>query len=92
MHLLDYDEFNIYTTIEDVKEYIKNLPSNKKRVATLSLIGEDNLLWTKINEIIKEEKFSIDRSLNSDRFWKVMDSQPFDWPKLVESMHSDSYK
>ena len=46
---------------EDVKEYIKNLPSNKKRVATLSLIGEDNLLWTKINEIIKEEKSSYER-------------------------------
>ena len=43
-------------------------------------------------QIIKEEKFSIDRSLNSDRFWKVMDRQPSDWPKLVESMHSDSYK
>ena len=25
MHLLDYDEFNIYTTIEDVKEYIESL-------------------------------------------------------------------
>ena len=46
---------------EDVKEYIKNLPSNKKRVATLSLIGEDNLLWSKINEIIKEEKSSYER-------------------------------
>lgn len=46
---------------EDVKEYIKHLPSNKKRVATLSSIGDDNLLWTKINEIIKEEKSSYER-------------------------------
>ena len=46
---------------EDVKEYIKNLPSNKKRVATLSLIGEDNLLWSKINDLLKEEKSSYER-------------------------------
>jgi len=25
MHLLDYDEFNIYTTIEDVEEYVEKL-------------------------------------------------------------------
>jgi hypothetical protein len=27
MHLLDYDEFNIYTTTEDVKNYITSLIS-----------------------------------------------------------------
>jgi len=46
---------------EDVKEYIKHLPSSKKRIATLSLIGEDNLLWSKINDLIKEEKSSYER-------------------------------
>lgn len=46
---------------EDVKEYIKHLPSNKKRVATLVPLGEDNLLWSKINDIIKEEKSSYER-------------------------------
>jgi len=46
---------------EDVKEYIKELPSTKKRVATLSLIGDDHLLWSEINTIIKEEKSSYQR-------------------------------
>ena len=46
---------------EDVKEYIKHLPSSKKRVATLSLIGEDHLLWTKINNLLKEGKSSYER-------------------------------
>ena len=46
---------------EDVKEYIKHLPSNKKRIALASLIGDDHLLWSKINEIIKEEKSGYQR-------------------------------
>lgn len=25
MHILDYDDFNIYTTTEDVKEYVDSL-------------------------------------------------------------------
>lgn len=41
---------------EDVKEYIKYIPSNKKRVAALVSLGDDNGLWSEINEIIKEEK------------------------------------
>ena len=48
-----------------------------------------------INELEKlyikyqnDDQFSIDRSLNSDRFWKLMDCQPPAWPELVESMHS----
>jgi hypothetical protein len=46
---------------QDVKEYIKNLPSSKKRIATLSLIGDDNLLWSKINVILNEEKSGYQR-------------------------------
>jgi len=38
---------------EDIKIYIKSLPNNQKRVATLSLIGDDNILWSKINDILK---------------------------------------
>jgi hypothetical protein len=45
----------------DVKEYIKELPSSKKRIATLSLIGDDNLLWSKINSILNEEKSGYQR-------------------------------
>lgn len=41
---------------EDIKEYIKSLPIDKKRVATLSVIGDDHVLWSKMNDILKEEK------------------------------------
>jgi len=46
---------------QDLKEYIKDLPSNKKRVAALLSIGDDNVLWSKINEIIGEEKSGYQR-------------------------------
>ena len=46
---------------QDLKDYIKDLPSNKKRVAALLSIGDDNVLWSKINEIIKEEKSGYQR-------------------------------
>ena len=45
----------------DIKEYINDLPSDKKRIATLSLIGDDNILWSKINEILKERKTGYQR-------------------------------
>ena len=40
----------------DIKDYIESLPRDKRRIATLSLIGEDNSLWSKINDIVKEQK------------------------------------
>jgi hypothetical protein len=46
---------------QDLKDYIKDLPSNKKRVAALLSIGDDNVLWSKINEIIGEEKSGYQR-------------------------------
>jgi hypothetical protein len=46
---------------QDLKDYIKDLPSNKKRIATLLSIGDDNFLWSKINDIIKEEKSGYQR-------------------------------
>jgi len=45
----------------DVKDFINNLPSHKKRVVTLSLIGSDNVLWSKINDILKEGKTGYQR-------------------------------
>jgi len=45
----------------EVKEYIKSLPIDKRRVATLSLIGDDHVLWSKINEIVKEKKTGYQR-------------------------------
>jgi hypothetical protein len=40
----------------EVKEYIKSLSKDKQRVATLSLIGDDHVLWSKINEVVKDRK------------------------------------
>lgn len=50
-----------YTKDPEIKEYINSLPSDKKRVAILSLIGEDNLLWSKINDLLKERKSGYQR-------------------------------
>lgn len=50
-----------YTNDPDIKEYIKSLPNEKKRVAILSLIGEDNALWSKINDLLKEKKTGYQR-------------------------------
>lgn len=41
---------------EELKECIKHLPSNKRRVGALIALGDDNVLWSKINKIINEEK------------------------------------
>lgn len=50
-----------YTKDPEMKEYIKSLPRGNKRVAILSLIGEDNLLWSRINDILKERKTGYQR-------------------------------
>lgn len=45
----------------EVKEYIKSLPIDKRRVATLSLIGDDHVLWSKINDVVKDRKSGYQR-------------------------------
>lgn len=50
-----------YTKDPEIKEYIKSLSKGNKRVAILSLLGEDNLLWSKINDILKEKKTGYQR-------------------------------
>lgn len=46
---------------ESLKDYINELPNNRKRIATLSLIGDDNILWSKINDTLKENKTGYQR-------------------------------
>lgn len=46
---------------KSLKDYINELPNNRKRIATLSLIGDDNILWSKINDILKENKTGYQR-------------------------------
>lgn len=53
-----------YSDDDDLKKYIKSLPKENKRVATLSLLSDDNVLWSKINELIKEEQPSYQRLKN----------------------------
>jgi hypothetical protein len=45
----------------EVKEYIKSLAIDKRRVATLSLIGDDHVLWSKINDAVKDRKSGYQR-------------------------------
>lgn len=50
-----------YSDNEDIKNYIKSLPKENKRSATLSLLNNDNVLWTKINDLVKRNLSSYER-------------------------------
>lgn len=39
-------------------------------------------------DIIRDDDFTIDRSLNSERFGKVTGYVPAPWPELIQSMHA----
>ncbi len=51
----------------------------------LELIAE---IYGKSIEIIKDEKFTIDRSLNSDKFHAATGYVPPEWRELIKSMYS----
>lgn len=51
----------IHSDDTEIKDYIKSLPKDKKRIAILSLVGDNNVLWSKINEMLKTEKSSYKR-------------------------------
>lgn len=46
---------------QETKYYIQSLPKENKRIATLSLLSDDNILWTKINELLKSDLSSYER-------------------------------
>lgn len=52
----------------------------------LKLIAD---IYGKSIDIIKEEEFAIDRSLNSEKFQKITGYTPPDWPELIRLMHSN---
>jgi dTDP-4-dehydrorhamnose reductase len=54
----------------------------------LKIIAE---VYGKSIKIIKDEKFTIDRSLNSDKFRSVTGYAPPNWPELIKLMHSYQY-
>lgn len=47
-----------YSNDNDLKEYIKALPLEDKRMAILSLLDTDNKLWTNLKTLIKGNKVS----------------------------------
>lgn len=50
-----------YSDNDEVKAYIKSLPNANKRLATLSLLSTDNVLWRQINDLVKKEQSSYER-------------------------------
>jgi len=50
-----------FSNDQDLSDYIKSRPKEEKRVAILSLMGNDNVLWSKINDILKERKTGYQR-------------------------------
>jgi hypothetical protein len=52
-----------YSDDEDLKNYIKSLPKQNKRISTLSLLGEQskNALWLKISDLLKQNLSPYDR-------------------------------
>lgn len=49
----------------ELNEYIKSLPKENKRIATLSLLSDDNILWGKMNDLLKKKGISSYERLRS---------------------------
>lgn len=50
-HVIDDVILEKYSDDDNIKNFIKDLPSVDKRMSTLSLMSDDNVLWKKIYEI-----------------------------------------
>jgi hypothetical protein len=50
-----------YSDNEEMKNYIKSLPKENKRLATVALLSDDNVLWSQINELVKKKQSSYER-------------------------------
>lgn len=46
---------------KELNDYIKSLPKENKRIATLSVLSDDNVLWKEINELLKKDISSYER-------------------------------
>jgi hypothetical protein len=59
MHILDYDEFNIYTTLDDVKEYVNELLSEgyefSEEIYTMCVTHFGDSIKPVINSMFYEE-------------------------------------
>jgi hypothetical protein len=50
-----------YSDDKDLKEYINSLPKENKRLAILSTLSDDNVLWKQISELVKKKQSSYER-------------------------------
>ena len=50
-----------YSNDPELKEYIKSLPIENKRIAILSLLSDDNALWMEIDKLLKKDLTSYER-------------------------------
>jgi hypothetical protein len=46
---------------DDIKNYIKSLPKENKRIGILSNLNNDNILWKKISDLLRKEMSSYER-------------------------------
>ena len=78
----EYDDKNIfelvldglilenYSDSEEIKLQIQKLPKEDRRLSTLLLLGDDNILWNKIYDVAKNSKSSYERLRNIYTFLK----------------------
>lgn len=50
-----------YSDDLELKDYIRYLPTRNKRVAILSVLGDDNVLWKQIKDLLDKELSSYER-------------------------------
>ncbi|OED98593.1 dTDP-4-dehydrorhamnose reductase family protein [Vibrio breoganii] len=67
-----------------------NLSSNP--INKHDLLTEVNNVYELNKEIVKDESFKIDRSLNSELFQEVTGYKVPSWPKLIKDMYLKDYK
>jgi len=50
-----------YSDDDELKDYIKSLPIKNKRISILSVLGDDNVLWKQIKDLLDKELSSYER-------------------------------
>ncbi|HEY5997361.1 MAG TPA: hypothetical protein VIU29_10090, partial [Candidatus Deferrimicrobiaceae bacterium] len=61
-------------------------------ISKYDLLGLFAGAYGKTNEIVRDESFACDRSLDSGRFRSATGYRPPPWPDLVRAMHEDAVR
>ncbi|WP_174525483.1 hypothetical protein [Curvibacter delicatus] len=77
-------EYNIPVVMGLIRR-LKNLGQPISKYELLRLIAQ---VYGKKIDIVRDDSFVIDRSLNSERFAKATGYVPADWPTQIEAMHA----